>query len=114
MNAYQREYYARSGWYKRNPELAMDRDRLKKYGVTPEQYRAMMNAQDAKCAICGNEGQGRKLGVDHNHETGSTRSLLCNRCNAGLGLFVENPDIMRKAIQYLENWNTQKFAGEMQ
>jgi hypothetical protein len=43
--------------------------------------------------------------VDHNHATGVVRAILCSRCNSGLGLFCEDPDLMRRAIDYLETHN---------
>lgn len=42
------------------------------------------------------------LDVDHDHETGEIRGLLCSRCNGGLGLFCDNPSLLKKAIAYLE------------
>lgn len=40
--------------------------------------------------------------VDHNHQTGAARALLCSRCNGGLGLFEDDPALMRRGIAYLE------------
>jgi hypothetical protein len=44
------------------------------------------------------------LVVDHDHETGEVRGLLCNRCNTGLGFFADNRGYMRRALTYLENF----------
>jgi hypothetical protein len=64
------------------------RVRLKRYGLTEAQYQAMLAAQDGKCAICGRlavEERWGVLPVDHNHETGVVRGLICMTCNTTLG-----------------------------
>lgn len=81
-----------------------------KYGITSERVAEMLKEQDGKCAICGNvehwrhplSGRGQPLSVDHNHETGDVRGLLCNSCNRGLGLFGDSPERLRAAAAYLE------------
>jgi hypothetical protein len=70
-----------------------------KYGMTVEQYAAMDEAQGGKCAICGGDGP---LTVDHCHRTTQIRSLLCDAYNKGLGHFRDNPELLRKAAEYLE------------
>ena len=76
---------------------AKDRDLRWRYGITLEDY----NKMDQNCNICGSseEGRGFKMNVDHCHDTGKVRGLLCNSCNRGLGLLGE--DNLEKAIQYL-------------
>lgn len=77
-----------------------------KYGITRDDYEAMMEAQGGACAICLRAPEpGRHLAVDHEHDTGRVRGLLCRTCNSALGLFYENTDSMRRAIAYLESWN---------
>jgi len=73
------------------------------YGITLAQYNEMLEAQDYKCAICGNEDEveGRRLAIDHCHTTGKIRGLLCGKCNRGLGLFYDNTTALAKAIEYL-------------
>src|SRR5579859_2601716 len=62
-----------------------------KYGLSLEQYDAMSVAQLGVCAICGEiDPHGKRLSVDHNHETGQVRALLCNQCNVGLGIFKDS------------------------
>jgi hypothetical protein len=74
-----------------------------KYGLSPEQYYEMWKAQEGKCKICGKKPKdGSYLCVDHNAQTGEIRGLLCNQCNKGLGDFKDNPDSLRKAVEYLE------------
>jgi hypothetical protein len=55
----------------------------------------------AKCEICGDVVSGRRLAVDHCHDTGKLRGFLCNTCNAGLGMFKDSMFIMGRAIKYL-------------
>jgi hypothetical protein len=72
--------------------------RLKKFGITEEDYYKMLNKQGGVCAICKGPPDKRwgKLSVDHCHETGSVRGLLCISCNTNLGRFERHRDsIMR-------------------
>ena len=81
------------------------RSRLKaKYGMTPEEWQAMFEAQDCKCAICGSDNPNAKAGwnTDHCHKSGRVRFILCAHCNRGLGAFRDNPNWMRKAADMLE------------
>lgn len=78
------------------------------YGLTLEQFDAMVVAQDNRCAICGQlEIPGKDnvvedLCVDHDHRTGKVRALLCHRCNTVLGFAQDNSRRLRKAAAYLE------------
>lgn len=72
-----------------------------KYGLTLDDYEAMCIAQDGKCAICFDDTQG-KLVVDHCHESGRVRELLCHRCNVGLGFGRDSPDLLRRMADYVE------------
>lgn len=87
-------------YYKENPEIHR-RKRLKKCGLSLEDYENMFNSQSGLCAICGRDNKGKSLHVDHDHGTGSVRQLLCNACNVGLGSFGDNIEVMEKAIEYL-------------
>jgi hypothetical protein len=75
----------------------------RQYGITLAEYNAMLEKQDYKCAICGNEDEveGRRLAIDHCHTKGNVRGLLCGKCNRGLGLFYDNLDLLEKAKDYL-------------
>lgn len=74
------------------------------YGVTIEQYDVMLKEQDNRCAICGTAecSSGRNFAVDHDHETGRVRGLLCGNCNVGIGNLRDDINIMKRAIAYLE------------
>lgn len=81
------------------------RQNLKKYGVTPEFYDELLESQNGKCAICESSdpsGRGTRFHLDHNHETGKVRGLLCSKCNTGIGLLKDSKEIIRKALIYLE------------
>ena len=77
-----------------------------KFGITLEDYEVMMYSQNGCCAICGrSESEAtertKRLCVDHDHDTGKIRSLLCHKCNKALGLFRESPQLLQKAVDYL-------------
>jgi len=85
---------------------------LRRYGLTPETFDAMLAAQDRQCAICRTaDPGGQGWHVDHDHtccntrkrSCGScTRGILCTRCNIGLGNFKDSPELLQAAITYLE------------
>lgn len=70
------------------------------YGITPEQFEQMAADQEHRCAICDEA----ELHVDHDHETGEVRGLLCGKCNKGLGMFNDRPELLRGAAHYLERY----------
>lgn len=74
------------------------------YGITPDDYVTLFRAQEGACAICHKPEtvEGRSLAVDHDHETGEVRGLLCFRCNTALGKFNDDPQLLRAAAAYLE------------
>lgn len=78
------------------------RERLKKYKITVEQYYELLELANYKCQICGNTS---KLDIDHNHKTGKIRGMLCHNHNAGIGLLDDDPNLIRKAAEYLERHN---------
>lgn len=77
---------------------------LKKlYGLTLDQYDAMLKARDSRCDICGeHEEQDRALAVDHCHTSGKVRGLLCQACNTAIGKLRDDPALIRKAASYVE------------
>lgn len=73
-----------------------------RYGLSVEQYDAMLAAQSGACAICLRpERGGKALATDHCHETGAVRGLLCQNCNNGLGRFRDDAELLRRAIAYV-------------
>lgn len=86
---YQRE------WRKRNP----GKNRFYKYGLTQEAYDSMLRGQDSRCAICNEQ---KPLQVDHDHQSGVVRGLLCWECNTALGKLHDDLNIARGVVRYLE------------
>ena len=84
-----------------------DRHLKKTYGITLEQYDAMLESQDGECAICGTcepGGRGR-FHVDHCHSSEEVRGLLCAACNLALGNFKDNIETLLSAVNYLRSHN---------
>jgi hypothetical protein len=76
------------------------------YNITIKQYHQIYKDQNGYCAICGNtKGNNKVFHVDHDHLTGKVRGLLCNKCNKSLGGFQDSPEILQKAIDYLNKHN---------
>lgn len=92
-------------WQANNPRRKDTRLRHA-YDLTEEEWDSLHAAQSGKCAICGEEGgwkaNGGALVVDHDHDTGKVRGLLCPSCNRGLGQFEDDPERLRSAAQYIE------------
>ena len=80
---------------------------LKRFDLTLADYDLLSVEQNHVCAICNNINEnGRRLSVDHDHETGKVRSLLCLKCNSLLGFVKDDIKILRNAINYLESHKT--------
>ncbi len=78
---------------------------MRTYGVTVEQFREMLARQDGVCAVCRREpeaGPHRGLVLDHDHDTGAVRGLLCRPCNSGIGSLNDDPALLKRALAYLE------------
>jgi Recombination endonuclease VII len=75
-----------------------DRQRLYSYGLTVEAYRLLLREQAGTCGIC---GRTHKLTVDHDHQTGQVRGLLCDPCNRAVGHLQDSPGVSRRAAEYL-------------
>lgn len=94
----------------KNPDYYRKVQLRYKFGITPEEYDALLARQDGACAICGQEetalgrhGEVKLLSVDHNHETGEVRGLLCQRCNIGLGHFLTSENLIAAAAYLVQN-----------
>lgn len=96
-------------WRMKNPEYEGNYKLKIRYGMSNEEYTKLSVLQENRCAICGNgevathnkTKETQKLAVDHCHETGQVRGLLCQDCNRGIGLFHEDVLRLEKAIEYL-------------
>jgi hypothetical protein len=101
--------YAQKNEYRsKNKDVIADQNRWYKYGITGEDYKRMLSAQNFSCAICGTKepaGKGSTFHVDHCHVTKAVRGLLCHHCNTSLGGFKDSPVLLREAASYLESFN---------
>ena len=93
--------------HKEGSYLRSRKSQLKlKYNLTIEEYDELLESQEFKCAICLTDkptGKWKQFAVDHCHQTGKVRGLLCNDCNRGMGLLRDNSNLLRKAAEYLDN-----------
>ena len=109
---------ARKKWQDNNPEKAARSGRERRlrhrYGVDLVWYEDKLKEQGGKCDICGvsqNKTSGDtkdnlNFAVDHNHDTGKVRGLLCNQCNRAMGMLGDDVSTLTKAIQYLGKYDT--------
>lgn len=82
-----------------------------KWGLSRDDFDRMLAGQGGVCAICRNASNGHgKFHVDHDHQTGAIRGLLCGACNMGMGQFRDRADILRAAADYLTRY-AEKSAG---
>lgn len=85
-------------------------DVKRRYGLSREDHQDLIDKQNNLCAICGEPETAKKRGseetralaIDHCHDRGHVRGLLCSRCNTGIGNFKDSPELMEKAINYLK------------
>ena len=103
-------------WRKENPERFLNSQRKhhlrKTYNLTSEDFDRMLEEQDGKCDLCG-ISQTKTYGslcVDHNHETGKVRALLCKKCNFIVGAIENSPETAESVRTYLFNHNYQDYS----
>lgn len=113
QRAYAREYYHRK--LKQSPDYAKrqhERRIALRYGISGSDYAALRERQGNRCAICNNPSPaGKNLYVDHCHQTGVVRGLLCGACNLGLGKLGDTLADLRRALKYLEAHERSKIAA---
>jgi hypothetical protein len=94
-----------SAYYRANKSKAKERNRnlalKKQYGLTKESLDLLVLSQGGCCAICGKKSVGR-FNIDHDHNTGEVRGLLCGPCNRGIGLLGDSAETLKRAVEYLE------------
>ena len=81
-------------------------NRMRKYGLAPEEYEAHFTRQGGLCGICGDPPNGRwknRLHVDHDHATGAVRGLICVGCNRAIGYLNDDPQRAKRVADYLEH-----------
>lgn len=94
----------------------LNRERMLKatYGITQAELDRMLEERAGKCAICSGppNGAGKRLHIDHCHDTGRIRGLLCSNCNTMLGLAKNDPERLLLAAAYLEEFNNGPLQKE--
>ena len=86
--------------HRKNPHLKREAALKRNYGITLNDYEALVGANEGKCWICHTKPRGQ-LHVDHCHDTGQIRGALCHQCNIGIGMFKNSPETLEAAITYL-------------
>jgi hypothetical protein len=101
---------------KQHPERAKARDirsahdrRFKRHGLDEARFEAQLDAQQGRCPLCcellsRTPQLANTACIDHDHETGKVRGILCAQCNKGLGCFRDSAQVVRRAAQYLTKW----------
>lgn len=92
-------YHEKALWKTRNHARIALNNILRTHKLTLDQYNNLHTQHDFHCALC---DVTENLCVDHDHITGKIRGLLCRNHNCALGLFKDNPDVLRDAAKYLE------------
>jgi len=113
-------------WYAKNKELAREINRryyhnggnaqFTQFGITGDDYRALLKQQHGVCAICKTKerkvhtryGKVYRLAVDHDQKTGKVRGLLCTLCNTAIGSLHHNPALLARAAKYLKGESYRK------
>jgi hypothetical protein len=133
----QADYYKKRGAYRTSNGLCRDHghpvaacvqcprmDRLgslRRYQMTPQEYEDILARQSGGCAICGrtpkdfakpkNNYRERHLPVDHDHETGTVRGILCTNCNTAIGKAQDSPEILEKMADYIRRSRRLRLAS---
>ena len=94
-------------WQSKNKEKVKDTTLRRKYKISLIEYNEMMILQDNSCYICKlkQEHFKKMLYVDHCHNSGKVRKLLCETCNLTIGKVKENTEILRNLIKYIDDDN---------
>jgi hypothetical protein len=90
-----REYRAKDPW-----TLAK---RCKRHNLSVTEFWTIYEEQDGTCPICDEALKPEESAIDHNHQTGKVRGILCKTCNRGLGLLRDNPETLQRAVFYLKD-----------
>lgn len=101
--------YERGRWSRKSEKDRTGSYYKKRYGLTIEEVEYQLSVQNNLCATCSKpihlEHDKEKACVDHNHETGQIRALLCNHCNRALGLVLEDTKTLENMIKYLRYYS---------
>lgn len=108
INGEQRRKQGRESYVRRAATVYLN-NLKRKFGLTDEQAEWVAAAH--VCDLCGSDRGARKLVVDHCHDTGINRGVLCSNCNVALGQFKDDPALMRRAADYIERGGSGFFGG---
>lgn len=108
---WERNHRNKTRYRKDNPDRVRDSNLRQKYGISLDEYNKMFHEQGGVCNICERperivNGKSKKvapLAVDHCHDTGKVRGLLCFSCNIALGKFQDSPEILARALAHVTN-----------
>lgn len=104
-------------YHELTPEQRRDNWRKHRYGLSPEDFVAILAGQRGRCGACETDDPGkRKDGtaawcIDHDHKTGRIRGVLCHRCNITLGLVEDRAHLLFALVEYLDESKTKKLPG---
>lgn len=97
-----------------NPERARDLALRRTYGITLEEYKAILAAQGHKCPVCEKPLTGISNPVDHSHRTGVVRGILCTYCNRRRVAQHEDWEIVYRMYKYLHTYPARRVIGSRQ
>jgi hypothetical protein len=101
----ERKRIANKNWHQRNLEKnklrAWAAHLKRKFNISVSEWDEMYAEQNGRCKICHQPQDTQRLAVDHDHETGEVRGLLCRTCNTAIGLMNDDPIILASAIKYV-------------
>ncbi len=92
-----------NGWCR---SCTKDRQLQTMYGISLAIYNQMLKDQNYRCKLCGTDkplGNRNSFVVDHSHQNGKVRGLLCNHCNTGIGKLGDDPELLQKAADYIKS-----------
>jgi len=106
MTSEERRVYERKRWATMTPEWKMNKWLKHKYGLSFDDFHIMYEQQEKKCALCSieihmNSKDKQRACVDHCHETGRVRGILCQNCNRALGMLKDNKETIKKMLEYI-------------
>lgn len=112
LDVHPEDVFGKLGSPERRKALQRHSNLQRIYGITLPEYERMWAEQEGLCAICGYPETGThnrgkvtvelSLAVDHDHRTGAIRGLLCHKCNKAIGLFDDDPGLLRAAAAYVQ------------
>jgi hypothetical protein len=107
LSEFNKSNHVKTGYHNTCKDCQAVRERASKvkrmYNVTLDEINQRLKDSDWKCAICGCNLKGINHYVDHDHDTGKTRDILCVSCNGGIGFLKDDPDIILKSLLYLKS-----------